>query len=303
MQARGRRRRTGEVRACGMQVVPRLFGNGPCCCKMPVNSHGRHPMRSVLPAQAALQAALSYGGNRVLRFPAGRFLLSKPIYANVSGLVIKGAGVNRTTLVFTRSLSDVYGMQYGVDSCTGGWGGSMRVLAMRARFRLRPATLVALLRGKWPPLCHPSIPCRRAQSAVVFRRRHGRAEVRCGGDACASLLRYHHTESQQLSEAAAGVAAAAWTGRAAGRGRQALALPHPPRSSLLRRLTCPQTPPAARATGRGPASHQLLRRSHAATPPPPCHAPPAAGTARTTGAGEAGGIYGDHAWINGAQGG
>ena len=60
---------------------------------------------SPLPAQAALRAALRHKGEKVLRFPAGRFLLSKPVYANVSGLVIKGAGVDRTTLVFTRSLS------------------------------------------------------------------------------------------------------------------------------------------------------------------------------------------------------
>ncbi|PSC76865.1 band 7 [Micractinium conductrix] len=49
--------------------------------------------------QAALQAALSYGGNRVLRFPAGRFLLSKPIYANVSGLLHRRA---QSAVVFRR---------------------------------------------------------------------------------------------------------------------------------------------------------------------------------------------------------
>jgi hypothetical protein len=55
----------------------------------------------------------------VIFFPAGTYLLSQPLYANASNIVLRGAGSNKTRLVFTRSLSQVYGVQWGVDKCTG----------------------------------------------------------------------------------------------------------------------------------------------------------------------------------------
>lgn len=52
-------------------------------------------------------------------FPAGTFRLSKPLYANASNVAIRGAGRDSTKLVFTKSLAEVYGAQWGVDKCTG----------------------------------------------------------------------------------------------------------------------------------------------------------------------------------------
>lgn len=112
--------------------------------------------------QAALNETLKAGG--VVYFPAGRYRLSKPLFANASNIgergmagrragmvdqpassvlhpqkgshpstptrahvcfvVFRGAGQAATRLVFTRPLADVYGVQYGVDPCTGEGRGS-----------------------------------------------------------------------------------------------------------------------------------------------------------------------------------
>lgn len=61
---------------------------------------------------------MSRGGG-VLYFPAGTYVLSKPLYVNASNTVVRGAGREATRLLFTRSLSQVYGVQWGVDNCTG----------------------------------------------------------------------------------------------------------------------------------------------------------------------------------------
>ncbi|KAI3429764.1 hypothetical protein D9Q98_010077 [Chlorella vulgaris] len=72
------------------------------------------------PVQVALRHALASRAGGVVFFPAGTYLLSQPLYANASNIVLRGAGSNKTRLVFTRSLSQVYGVQWGVDKCTGG---------------------------------------------------------------------------------------------------------------------------------------------------------------------------------------
>lgn len=70
--------------------------------------------------QAALQAVLKSSSGGVLYFPAGTYVLSRPLFANASNIVVRGAGREATRLLFTRSLSQVYGIQWGVDNCTGG---------------------------------------------------------------------------------------------------------------------------------------------------------------------------------------
>jgi hypothetical protein len=75
--------------------------------------------RPALSLQAALRQALASPSGGMVFFPRGTYRLSQPLYANASGIVLRGAGRDRTRLVFTRSLSQVYGAQWGVNKCTG----------------------------------------------------------------------------------------------------------------------------------------------------------------------------------------
>lgn len=97
------------------------------------------------PDDAAVQRAVAAAtdpaatGWRVVFFPAGSYLLSAPLYVNVSNVVIRGEGPSRTRLQFRASLSDVYGGTYGVDPCTSAWG---RAAAGRGALVERPGRTV-----------------------------------------------------------------------------------------------------------------------------------------------------------------
>ncbi|KAL4433832.1 hypothetical protein ABPG75_000273 [Micractinium tetrahymenae] len=120
-----------------------------------VQSYGAKGKGDVLEddaVQAALKAVLKSSGGSVLYFPAGTYRLSKPLYANASNIVIRGAGREETRLVFTRSLSQVYGVQWGIDNCTGNltglWtdGGAMVVLSGWEREQRAPPKVLANVR-------------------------------------------------------------------------------------------------------------------------------------------------------------
>ncbi|KAL4418712.1 hypothetical protein ABPG77_000345 [Micractinium sp. CCAP 211/92] len=102
--------------------------------------------------QAALKAVLGSRGGGVLYFPAGTYVLSKPLYVNASNIVVRGAGREATRLLFTRSLSQVYGVQWGVDNCTGDptglWtdGGAMVALSGLEVETSAPARFLANVR-------------------------------------------------------------------------------------------------------------------------------------------------------------
>lgn len=51
--------------------------------------------------------------------PPGSFLLNDPLYVNVSRVVIRGAGPSRSTLLFGRSLGQIYKGSWAVDACSG----------------------------------------------------------------------------------------------------------------------------------------------------------------------------------------
>lgn len=87
-----------------LHAASRAAGHSPC------------PPKSPAP-QAALRRAINNQGG-VVYFPRGTYLLSKPLYANVSNIVIRGAGRLKTRIIFTKSLAQIY-TQWGVDACTG----------------------------------------------------------------------------------------------------------------------------------------------------------------------------------------
>ena len=114
--------------------------------------------------QAFLTAiATSTGG--VIQVPAGRFVLTQRLEILKSNLVLRGAGRERTTLYFPKSLGELYGLEFndagqsnwsfsgGFLTVQGSLGGGLlaRVTAAAARGQrtLQVSTSAGLQAGQW----------------------------------------------------------------------------------------------------------------------------------------------------------
>ncbi|MEV7284586.1 glycosyl hydrolase family 28-related protein [Streptomyces sp. NPDC093252] len=97
----------------------------------------------------ALAAAGAAGGGTVT-VPPGTFRVDDVIRVGHSNVVLRGAGSTRTTLLATRSLTEligVYGSRYGGDKSSWSWAGGLIWLAPEARY----ASLTAAIRARaWP---------------------------------------------------------------------------------------------------------------------------------------------------------
>ena len=97
----------------------------------------------------AIAAAGRAGGGTVL-IPPGTFRIDDVIRVGHSGVVLRGAGGDRTKLYATRNLTEligVYGSRYGGDKSSWSWAGGLIWLAPTARWD----SLVAAIRAKaWP---------------------------------------------------------------------------------------------------------------------------------------------------------
>ena len=97
----------------------------------------------------AIAAAGRAGGGTVL-IPPGTFRIDDVIRVGHSGVVLRGAGGDRTKLYATRNLTEligVYGSRYGGDKSSWSWAGGLIWLAPKARWD----SLVAAIRAKaWP---------------------------------------------------------------------------------------------------------------------------------------------------------
>ncbi|MER7515210.1 glycosyl hydrolase family 28-related protein [Streptomyces sp. NPDC126499] len=97
----------------------------------------------------ALAAAGERGGGTVL-LPPGRYRVDGYLHIGDSGVVLRGAGSGRTTLVATRSLTQLigpYGSRYGGDKSAWSWAGGLIWLSPRAR---HAALLAAIRERAWP---------------------------------------------------------------------------------------------------------------------------------------------------------
>jgi len=72
---------------------------------------------------AAFQRALKEAAGKCISIPAGRYLLSDVIEISTSGTVLKGAGADRTALVFTKALQTLRptAAETGDGKATNGW--------------------------------------------------------------------------------------------------------------------------------------------------------------------------------------
>lgn len=97
----------------------------------------------------AIAAAGRAGGGTVL-IPPGTFRIDDLIRVGHSGVIVRGAGSDRTKLYATKSLTEligVYGSRYGGDKSSWSWAGGLIWLAPAARWD----SLVAAIRAKaWP---------------------------------------------------------------------------------------------------------------------------------------------------------
>ncbi len=75
---------------------------------------------------AAFQKALREGGGKVIGIPAGRFVLSDILEVSASGTVLKGAGADKTVLLFTRGLQSIrpQAAETGGGKATTAWSWS-----------------------------------------------------------------------------------------------------------------------------------------------------------------------------------
>jgi hypothetical protein len=113
----------------------------------------------------AFLRALDASAGGVVQVPPGRFELAERLEIRKSGLVLRGAGRDRTTLYFPRSLGEVYGLTFnsagqsnwsfsgGFLTVQGSVGGSSiaRVTAPAARGQrtLQVSTTAGLSPGQW----------------------------------------------------------------------------------------------------------------------------------------------------------
>lgn len=117
-----------------------------------VLDHGARPDGSAdaAPAiNAALAAAGAAGGGTVL-VPPGRYRIDGLIHIGDSGVVLRGAGSDRTTLYATKSLTDLigpYGSRYGGDKSSWSWAGGLIWLCPADRFG---SLTTAITAKDWP---------------------------------------------------------------------------------------------------------------------------------------------------------
>lgn len=86
----------------------------------------RIPFASFGCSQAAIRDAAASPRGGVVYVPPGSFLLNYPLYVNVTRVIIRGAGPTRSTLLFGRSLGQIYKGSWKVDACSGGPPGLQR---------------------------------------------------------------------------------------------------------------------------------------------------------------------------------
>ncbi|MFJ3670557.1 glycosyl hydrolase family 28-related protein [Streptomyces sp. NPDC090106] len=95
-------------------------------------------------------AAAGRAGGGTVSLPAGTFRIDDVIRVGHCNVVLKGAGSGRTTLLATKSLTEligVYGSRYGGDKSAWSWAGGLIWLAPQARWD----SLVSAVRAKaWP---------------------------------------------------------------------------------------------------------------------------------------------------------
>ncbi|MGX1886453.1 glycosyl hydrolase family 28-related protein [Streptomyces sp. NPDC055287] len=110
---------------------------------------GLHGTDSAPAINRALAAAGARGGGTVL-VPPGTYRIDDVIRIGHSNVVLRGAGSARTTLLATRSLTELigpYGSRYGGDKSSWSWAGGLIWLCPQARY----ASLTAAIRaGNWP---------------------------------------------------------------------------------------------------------------------------------------------------------
>jgi hypothetical protein len=113
---------------------------------------------------AAFLSALN-AGSAVIQIPAGRFILTETLAIRRSGVVLRGAGAERTTIFCPRSLADAYGITFnsagqsswsftnGFLEAQGSVGGALlaRVTAAveRGAKTLPVSTTTGLTAGQW----------------------------------------------------------------------------------------------------------------------------------------------------------
>jgi hypothetical protein len=129
-----------------------------------VTDYGARPDDAEDDTQAFL-TAIAASTSGVILVPAGRFLITQRLELRKSNLVIRGAGRDRTTLFFPRSLGEVYGLSFnaagqsnwsfsgGFLSVEGSVGGGLlaRVTAPAARGArtLQVSATAGLSAGQW----------------------------------------------------------------------------------------------------------------------------------------------------------
>ncbi|MGA5198634.1 glycosyl hydrolase family 28-related protein [Streptomyces exfoliatus] len=115
-------------------------------------AHGATPDASADSAPAinrALTEAGERGGGTVL-LPPGTYRIDDYLRIGHSGVVLRGAGSGRTTLIATRNLTELigpYGSRYGGDKSSWSWAGGLIWLSPHARH----ASLISAIRDRaWP---------------------------------------------------------------------------------------------------------------------------------------------------------
>ncbi|GGT20077.1 hypothetical protein GCM10010271_23900 [Streptomyces kurssanovii] len=102
------------------------------------------------PAINRAVAAVGERGGGTVIVPPGTYRIDDVIRIGHSDVVLRGAGSGRTTLLATRSLTEVigpYGSRYGGDKSSWSWAGGLIWLCPKDRY----ASLTAAIRAKaWP---------------------------------------------------------------------------------------------------------------------------------------------------------
>lgn len=121
----------------------------------------------------AFLAAIATSSGGVIQVPAGRFVLSQRLEITKPNLVLRGAGRERTTLYFPRSLGELYGLEFndagqsnwsfsgGFLTVQGSMGGGLlaRVTAAapRGQRTLQVSTTAGLQAGQWVRLLQTDV--------------------------------------------------------------------------------------------------------------------------------------------------
>ncbi|KAL4425120.1 hypothetical protein ABPG77_008225 [Micractinium sp. CCAP 211/92] len=117
--SRAGKRRVATRYAGGERAIPSPTGPifDVTAQKYGAVGNGKTPCDGAFKAAIRDAAASPRGG--VVYVPPGSFLLNYPLYVNVSRVIIRGAGPTRSTLLFGRSLGQIYKGSWKVDACSG----------------------------------------------------------------------------------------------------------------------------------------------------------------------------------------